>query len=136
MATILYFGWIATALSVVYKIPQIYLMVKHNKSEGLSVISYLIQTLSYIFYIIHGAFIIDSPVIAMGIASLIQNIIVLSLWIHIKKSNAINFAPSSSNGPAHWLPGLCSPRRCFFWFTWIFKRTGSGMSNLPPSSGG
>ena len=91
------FGWLATVLSGLYRIPQIYKIYKFKKVEGISKISYIIQTTSYIMYIIHGYIAIDYPIIVMGILSVLQNIIILSLYIYYKKREKANVSQENIN---------------------------------------
>ena len=80
------FGWLATVFSLSYKFPQIYFFYKEKKSDGVSISSLYIQTLSYILYGLHGLFINDNPIIAMGCISLVLNII-LCIQYHCYKNN-------------------------------------------------
>ena len=43
------FGWITTGLGLLYKMPQMYKIYKSKKIDGLSLKSYICQTLSYCF---------------------------------------------------------------------------------------
>lgn len=79
------FGWIATILSSVYKLPQIYKLVLTKKSNDISMKSYLIQAFSYALYIIHGFIVDDLPVSVMGIIALIQNCLILGLCHRYKE---------------------------------------------------
>ena len=79
------FGWVATILSSIYKLPQIYKLVTTKKSNDISMKSYSIQTLSYALYIIHGFIVHDLPVAVMGIVALIQNILILWLCQRYKE---------------------------------------------------
>ena len=79
-------GWTATALSLIYRLPQIYKTYKVKRTEGLSCFSYVIQTLSYIFYILYGYLHPDYPILAMGIIAIIQNFIILFLYFMYDKS--------------------------------------------------
>jgi uncharacterized protein with PQ loop repeat len=74
------YGWTATSLSILYRLPQIYKTYRDKRTEGLSCHSYIIQTIACLFYIIHGYIINDYPILGMGIISFIQNIIVLLLY--------------------------------------------------------
>ena len=74
------FGWIATSFSLVYKLPQIYKLYKTKNSYAISLKAYTIQTISYFFYIIHGVFNSDYPMVVMGISSFIQCLIIIYLW--------------------------------------------------------
>jgi len=84
METIL-FGWIATSLSLVYKLPQIYKLYKTHDGRGISIKSYIIQTFSYIFYMLHGLFNTDYPIIVMGISCFCQCLIII--WLSYKYKN-------------------------------------------------
>jgi uncharacterized protein with PQ loop repeat len=86
------FGWIATGLGLLYKTPQIYKIYKSKKIDGLSLNSYICQSLSYCFYIVHGYYIEDNPTISMGFISLTQNLIIHILFYKFnnKKSEVID----------------------------------------------
>ena len=49
------YGWIASGITLIYTLPQIHKLYKTKKSDDLSVNSLLIQSIGYIFYIIHGS---------------------------------------------------------------------------------
>ena len=78
------FGWIATSFSLIYKLPQIYKLYKTKENNGISIRSYILQTMSYFFYMIHGIFNKDYPIIVMGISSSIQCFIIILLWYKYK----------------------------------------------------
>ena len=73
------FGWIATAGTFIYKLPQIYKLYKTKQSNDVSTLSLVIQTSGYIFYIIHGIIIDDYPTIATGGIAMVQGIILVVL---------------------------------------------------------
>ena len=85
------FGWIATSFSLVYKLPQIYKIIKTNVVDGISVKAYIIQTLSYFFYIIHGIFNKDYPIVVMGCSSFIQCLFIIHLWCKYKNRNEMEY---------------------------------------------
>jgi len=74
------FGWVASSITVIYKIPQIIKLYRTKKSSDLSILSIFIQLLGYVFYILHGIFTSDLPIIFMGSGALIENIIVMILY--------------------------------------------------------
>ena len=71
----LIFGWISVFGTFLYKLPQIYKFYKTKTSEGVSLTSYIIQTLGYVCQIIHGFIINDLPTITLGGGALILNLI-------------------------------------------------------------
>tara|TARA_B100001029_G_C15055695_1_gene454170 strand:+ start:224 stop:517 length:294 start_codon:yes stop_codon:yes gene_type:complete len=71
-----FFGWLGTSCTIIYKLPQIYKLYKSKTSKGLSITSYGVQTISYVPYIIHGIIINDLPTFAMGLFSLILNLLI------------------------------------------------------------
>ena len=81
------FGWIATCCSFIYKLPQIYKIRKTNVVDGISIRSYIIQTSSYFFYILHGFFNNDYPIMVMGCSSVIQCLFIVYLWNKYKNRN-------------------------------------------------
>ena len=78
------FGWFATTFSLIYKLPQIYKIFKTHDISGISFRSNIIQTLSYVFYIIHGLYKNDYTIIVMGGTSMIQSFIIVYLWLKYK----------------------------------------------------
>ena len=73
------FGWIAGGITLIYKLPQIYKLIKSKDAASLSIRSLGAQTLGYIFYGIHGYIREDLPILAMGGISLFQNILLIIL---------------------------------------------------------
>ena len=82
------FGWVAAGLSLIYKLPQMYQLWRAKKIEGLSVISLIVQTISYGFYIAHGVVINDLPILWMGIVALAQSLIVIGLYFYYKRQQS------------------------------------------------
>jgi len=70
-----FFGWLGMVVTFLYKLPQIYKLYKGKTSKGVSLISYSIQTISYLPYAIHGIMIEDLPTFAMGAFSFILNVV-------------------------------------------------------------
>lgn len=81
-----YFAWIANILVCVYKLPQIWKLYRERDTTGFSVLSYAIQTVSYSLYICHGFFKEDYAIAHGMIIPLVENLIVILLYIYIKKS--------------------------------------------------
>jgi uncharacterized protein with PQ loop repeat len=80
----LYFGFGGLIFSLLYRIPQIYKMVKTKSVQDISTYVYHVQNISYIFYIIYGFMISDIVYIVSSFVSVGQNIIVLSLYYYYK----------------------------------------------------
>jgi uncharacterized protein with PQ loop repeat len=80
------FGWITTTGTFLYKLPQIYKLYITKSSNDVSSTSLIIQTIGYIFYIIHGFIIDDYPTIVMGCISFLQGIILVILCCIYKNS--------------------------------------------------
>jgi len=80
------FGWIASSISLIYKLPQIYLLYREKTTEGLSIVSLCVQAISYLFYIVHGVYINDDPVFYMGIACMAQSICLIAMYILYDKA--------------------------------------------------
>tara|TARA_Y100000816_G_scaffold237528_1_gene183522 strand:+ start:557 stop:883 length:327 start_codon:yes stop_codon:yes gene_type:complete len=90
------YGWIASSITLIYKLPQIYKIFKTKKSNDISIISLLIQTTGYIFYILHGFHINDTPILLMGSGALFQTLILVFLYFLFKENenkNEINKNP-------------------------------------------
>ena len=81
------FGWLATAGTFIYKIPQIYKLCKTKKSNDVSTISLIMQTTGYVFYIIHGFIIEDDPIIVTHMLALAQSTILIILCRIYKKKD-------------------------------------------------
>ena len=84
------YGWIASSVTLIYKLPQIYKLIKTKQSKDISVFSLITQCIGYIFYILHGVSINDIPIIFMGVGALIQNIILVILWYFYKENRVKN----------------------------------------------
>jgi uncharacterized protein with PQ loop repeat len=96
-----FFGWLGTACTLLYKIPQIYKLYNSKTSKGLSLISYSIQTISYLPYVIHGIIINDSPTFAMGAFSFILNIMLcIQITYYHYKYDKKNNLQNSINVPS------------------------------------
>lgn len=78
------FGTIASSISFLYKIPQMYKLYKVKKTDGLSFKSILLQSISYIFYIIHGYFLQDYTIFIGMSITLIQSVIMIGLYCKYK----------------------------------------------------
>ena len=74
------FGWIASGITVIYKMPQIIKLYRTKKSADLSIISLFIQLIGYVFYILHGYILGDLPIIFMGAGALFENIIIMIMY--------------------------------------------------------
>ena len=74
------YGWIASSITLIYKLPQIYKLYKTKKSDDLSVNSLLMQSVGYIFYIIHGANVQDNPIIVMGTGPLFETMVIVAMY--------------------------------------------------------
>ena len=80
----MYFAWIANVLVFIYKLPQIYTLYKEKDTTGLSVYSFCIQATSYVLYILHGFFTNDDALFYGMILPLIQNIVIIMMYLWIK----------------------------------------------------
>lgn len=84
------FGWIANVLVFIYKLPQMYILCKVKKTDGLSLYSLCIQFTSYILYIIHGIFTEDTALSYGMIPALCQNIILICLYLYYQNINKLH----------------------------------------------
>ena len=87
------YGWIASSITLIYKLPQIYKLYQRKTSDDISFFSLFIQTIGYIFYILHGVNIMDYPIILMGSGALLQGIILMSMYV-IYRKNTIKVTPN------------------------------------------
>ena len=81
-----FFGWLGTTCTIVYKLPQIYKLYKSKTSKGLSIMSYSIQTISYVPYVVHGIIINDLPTITLGAGALFFNLILCFQQYYYRKN--------------------------------------------------
>ena len=84
------FGWLASSITIIYKIPQIVKLYRTKKSADLSFLSLFIQLIGYIFYILHGYMLDDWPIIFMGIGALFENIIIMVLYFCYYENSVID----------------------------------------------
>lgn len=80
----MYYAWVANILVFIYKLPQIYKLYKEQDTTGLSVYSFCIQATSYVLYILHGFFTNDDALFYGMILPLVQNIIIIMMYIRIE----------------------------------------------------
>tara|TARA_B100001057_G_C22147892_1_gene680823 strand:- start:44 stop:337 length:294 start_codon:yes stop_codon:yes gene_type:complete len=90
------FGWIASSITLIYKLPQIFKLYKTKKSDDLSLFSLLIQCFGYIFYILHGNILNDLPIMFMGGGALLETSIIVILYFYYK-SNITNLPIDNTN---------------------------------------
>lgn len=84
------FGWIAGGITLLYKLPQMYKLIKNKDARSISIRSLSAQTMGYIFYGIHGYMREDLPILAMGGISLLQNLILIFLCFKYNLNSVIN----------------------------------------------
>jgi uncharacterized protein with PQ loop repeat len=82
------YGWIASFITLLYKLPQIYKIIVTKKSSDISIISYFVQSIGYIFYILYGVAQKDNPIILMG--ALFQSLILMILYFIYKNNDKNN----------------------------------------------
>jgi uncharacterized protein with PQ loop repeat len=80
--TPLVFGWLAAAISSVFRIPQIFHIVDQGSVKDLSFVSLLCQFVVCPLYVAHGIVISDLPTIVMGSLSGVQASIILILYLY------------------------------------------------------
>ena len=84
------YGWIASSITLIYKLPQIYKLYKRKKSNDISVLSLLVQSVGYIFYILHGITVNDSPIVLMGSGALFETVILVIMYFYYSKTTNPN----------------------------------------------
>ena len=89
------FGWIASGITIIYKMPQIIKLYRTKKSADLSIVSLFIQLIGYIFYILHGYTLRDLPIIFMGAGALFENIIIMIMYYWYYEKIDTSISPSS-----------------------------------------
>ena len=85
----LIFGWIATVISILYKLPQMYTFYKEKTSQGVSIMSLEIQTINYILYSLHGYMIGDPPLFLVSVISVFLNITLCCQYFYYRKKEEI-----------------------------------------------
>lgn len=88
------FGWVANVLVFIYKLPQMYTLIKAKSTTGLSLYSFCIQAVSYVLYIIHGVFTEDTALSYGMIPALCQNIILICLYLYYQNINTASVEPN------------------------------------------
>ena len=89
------FGWIASSITIIYKMPQIVKLYRTKKSADLSIVSLFIQLIGYIFYILHGYTLNDLPIIFMGAGALFENLVLMILYYCYYENTETSNPPSS-----------------------------------------
>lgn len=101
----LIFGWISVIGTFLYKLPQIYKFYKTKTSEGVSLTSYILQTIGYIAQILHGIIINDLPTITLGAGALFLNLILCFQQYYYRKNAIIgDIATTQQEPPQQELP--------------------------------
>ena len=76
------YGWIASSITLIYKLPQIYKLYKRKTSDDISFPSLFVQSIGYCFYISHGVSMNDFPIITMGSGALFQTLILIVMYFY------------------------------------------------------
>jgi uncharacterized protein with PQ loop repeat len=84
-------------LSLVYRVPQIYVIYKTKKAEDISVWMIFLQNASYVLAVAYGVFIHDWIYIVASILSFVQNIIILQMKKYYKREAEKNKRPLEKN---------------------------------------
>ncbi len=95
----LIFGWISVIGTFLYKLPQIYKFYKTKSSEGVSLTSYILQTIGYIAQILHGIIINDLPTIILGAGALFLNLILCFQQYYYRKNVIIGDIATTQQEP-------------------------------------
>ena len=91
------YGWLASSSTLIYRVPQIYRLYKRKKSADISFYSLLFQVIGCIFYIVHGYIMNDNPIIAMGLGTLFQTLILIIFYfLYSKKKENLKLYNSVS----------------------------------------
>lgn len=88
-------GFLATALSLLYRIPQMYKIYKTKRGKDISLYTILIQTISYICYIAYSVYFYDIVYIISNVLSMIQN---LGLYLMIQYYKKYGNEKNNGNG--------------------------------------
>lgn len=83
----IYIGFAGLACSFIYRIPQMYKIIKTKSSKDISPWMLHIQSISYIFYIIYASQIWDIVNIISGSISIAQNFMVFFLYLYFSKTD-------------------------------------------------
>lgn len=83
------YGWIGGILALIYNIPQIYKLCKNKSAADISIVSWLMRSTSYVFYIIHTFINKDSALFYTYLLGFIQ-VLIITLLIYIYGNNNKN----------------------------------------------
>ena len=100
----LIFGWISVVGTFLYKLPQIYKFYKTKNAEGVSLTSYILQTIGYIAQILHGIIINDQPTITLGGGALFMNLILCFQQYYYRKNVIGDITTTQQEPPPLELP--------------------------------
>lgn len=82
--TDIYFGWIATFISMACRFPQLVKIYKRKSGNDISLYMISFQNLAYVFYILYGLIHSDIIYITTSAISFVQNLMILYLYWYYK----------------------------------------------------
>ena len=71
------YGGVAGGLSALHNVPQIVHVCRRGSAEDLSWVALLVRMVSLCFYVVHGVFIEDLPLVVMSGVIMFQCVILL-----------------------------------------------------------
>ncbi len=77
-------GWIGVAFGLLVAPPQLYKILKHKKTQGISLLTYIALVLALLCYLIHAIIIKDAVFITAQSVNLVTNSIILYLLVKRK----------------------------------------------------
>lgn len=86
-----YIGFSALGFSLLYRIPQIYKIIKNKSSNDISIWMLHLQSISYVLYIAYGVLQEDLVYIISSCLSFSQNIILYFVYFLYKRREELLF---------------------------------------------
>jgi len=78
------YGWVAGGLSALHNVPQIVHVCRRGSAEDLSWVALLVRMVSLCFYVLHGVFMEDLPLVVMSGVIMFQCVILLLIKFRVR----------------------------------------------------
>ena len=78
------YGWAAGGLSALHNVPQIVHVCRRGSAEDLSWVALLVRMVSLCFYVLHGVFMEDLPLVVMSGVIMFQCVILLLIKFRVR----------------------------------------------------
>ena len=78
------YGWVAGGLSALHNVPQIVHVCRRGSAEDLSWVALLVRMVSLCFYVLHGVFMEDLPLVVMSGVIMFQCVVLLLIKFRVR----------------------------------------------------